>query len=531
MQYAEVTAANQRIGDYLMINSKLSSRLFLFAAILFVPCRPFLTNAQEITVRNDSDFTFMDPALITNSNDYTIAANIYSGLLKFNPSTMEPEPDLAKSWSVSPDGLTYTFNLREDVQWHKGYGRLTARDVKYTFDRIMDPKTKSRYRSDFQNVREVEVVNDRTLKIHFKTPDMSFVRKVLCYRPGYIVNQKAIESLKENYKSAPIGTGPFIFERWEPGSKTILVANQDYFLGPPKLKRVTFLMVNEDAVAQLALERGDIDLAVFSSAEDLAGLKALGAVKTGKVILQEQLSLRITYLNINNCKKPFDDIRMRQAVHHAINKEELIAAGFGGQARQANNFLNPGYFAYKPDVAVYEYNPNKAKKLMAVAGFPKGLDATLLYYPGDPWKIYAPIIQEQLRAVGIRLSLSMFDRASMEPMWAKGHLDFLYGNMSRPPDPDIVFSTYLQSTNSPYPNYSCYKNKEVDNLIAQGNQEGDAEKRRQIYHRLQDIIARDTPVIPINYGMDFVARRSQVKGYTYNPLANYLLYNVSVDSK
>jgi peptide/nickel transport system substrate-binding protein len=103
--------------------------------------------------------------------------------------------------------------------------------------------------------------------------------------------------------------------------------------------------------------------------------------------------------------------------------------------------------------------------------------------------------------------------------------------MSRPPDPDIVFSTYFQSANSPYPNYSCYKNKEVDNLIAQGNRERDAEKRKKIYYQIQDIISQDTPVIPINYGIDFVARRSQVRGYTYNPLANYILYNVSVDAK
>jgi len=139
----------------------------LFVAMLWAPC-PYRVGAQEIIVRNDVDFTFMDPALITNSNDYTIAANIYSGLLKFNPKTMEPEPDLAKSWNISADGLTYTFYLRDNVQWHKGYGRLTARDVKYSFDRIMDPKTKSRYCMDFQNVKDIEVVNDYTVKVHFK---------------------------------------------------------------------------------------------------------------------------------------------------------------------------------------------------------------------------------------------------------------------------------------------------------------------------------------------------------------------------
>ncbi|MBI4282870.1 MAG: ABC transporter substrate-binding protein, partial [Chloroflexi bacterium] len=166
--------------------------LALFAVSLMAHL--YAAHAQEITVRNDVDFSFMDPAQISNYNDYRIAANIYSGLLRFNLETFEPEPDLAKSWEVSPDGLTYTFHLRDNVQWHKGYGKFTARDVKYSLERIMDPKTKSRFREDLANVDRVEVVGDYTVKIHMKAPDMSFVRKVLYYRPGYIVNQKAIET-------------------------------------------------------------------------------------------------------------------------------------------------------------------------------------------------------------------------------------------------------------------------------------------------------------------------------------------------
>ena len=114
-------------------------------------------------------------------------------------------------------------------------------------------------------------------------------------------------------------------------------------------------------------------------------------------------------------------------MHHATNKDALIEAGFAGLARDATNFLNPGYFAHKPNVPVYDYNPEKR---IAEAGFPKGLDAAMFYYPGDPWKVNAPIIQEQLREVGIHLSLTMLDRASMEPTWVKGNFDFLYGNMS-----------------------------------------------------------------------------------------------------
>jgi len=490
-----------------------------------------LGSTQEITVRNEVDFTSMDPALITNSNDYTIAVNIYNGLLKYNLKTMEPEPDLARSWSISADGLTYTFQLRNNVQWHKGYGKFTASDVKYSFDRIIDNRAKSRYRTDFSNVREVEVVNDLAVKIHMKSPDMSFIRKVLYYRPGYIVNQKAIESLGTKYNSSPIGTGPFIFERWDPGSKTILVANKNYFLAPPKLQKATFLVINDEAVAQLALEKGDVDMAEFQSLELLESFKKSREVREKRIILSVEPELNVTFLSINNCRKPFDDIRVRQAIHLAINKDELIDAAYSGAAPKAANFLNPKFFAHKPNVKTYEYNAASAKKLLTEAGHPNGFEISLLYHPQEPWKHYAPIIQEQLRQVGIRLKLNMLDRATVEQLRQKGDYELMYGSVSRPPDPDIMFSTYLLSANAPYPNYVCYKNKEVDALIAQGNREPNSDKRKNIYYRIQDIVAEETPLVPISYRTVLVAWRSHVKGYTFNPLASYNLYGVSVDGK
>jgi peptide/nickel transport system substrate-binding protein len=487
--------------------------------------------AQEITVRNEVDFSFMDPALITNSNDYAIAANIYSGLLKYNLKTMEPEPDLARSWNVSPDGLTYTFQLRDNVQWHKGYGKFTARDVKYSFDRIMDNRAKSRYRTDFRNVREVEAVDDYTVKIHMKSPDMSFVRKVLYYRPGFIVNQKAIETLGNKYNSGPIGTGPFVFERWDPGSKTILVANKNYFLPPPKLQRATFLVVNDESVAQLALEKGDLDIAEFQSLEPLESLKNSREVKENRITLAVEPELNVTFMAINNCRKPFDDLRVRQAIHLAINKDELIAAAYNGVAPKAANFLNPKFFAHKSNVKTYDYNVASAKKLLTEAGFANGLDTTLLYHPQEPWKHYAPIIQEQLRQVGVRVKLNMLDRATVEQLRQKGDFELMYGSVSRPPDPDIMFTTYLHSSNAPYPNYLCYKNKTVDALVEQGNRESNTEKRRSIYYKIQDIVAEETPLVPISYRTVLAAWRSHVKGYTFNPLASYNLYGVTVEGK
>jgi peptide/nickel transport system substrate-binding protein len=180
---------------------------------------------------------------------------------------------------------------------------------------------------------------------------------------------------------------------------------------------------------------------------------------------------------------------------------------------------------------VYDYNPGKAKKLLAEAGFPNGFETNLLYYSTEPWKSHAPVIQDQLRQIGVRIKLNMVDRATVEQLRQKGNFDLLSANLSRPPDPDIVFSTYFHSANIPYPNLTCYKNKEVDDLIMLGNRERNTDRRKKIYHRIQDIIAEETPAVPIDYGSDFVVHKPRVKGFVYSPLADYVLHDVSIEGK
>ena len=281
----------------------------------------------------------------------------------------------------------------------------------------------------------------------------------------------------------------------------------------------------------MALETGELDIAMFSSLENLEAIKGGPQVRSGRLIFKNETPLRISYLVMNNCRKPFDDIRVRQAIHHALNKDSLIAAAYSGMAKKAANFLNPGYFGHKSDVKVYDSNPERAKKLLAEAGFPTGFETSLLYYSTEPWKTHAPIIQDQLRQVGVRMKLSMVDRATVEQMRQKGNFDLLSANLSRPPDPDIVFSTYFQSGNIPYPNLACYKNKEVDDLIMLGNRERNIDRRKKIYYRIQDIIAEETPVVPLDYGSDFVAHKPYVKGFVYSPLADYVLHDVYIEGK
>jgi peptide/nickel transport system substrate-binding protein len=488
--------------------------------------------AQEITVRLPVDLTFIDPAFLTTPIDTTIAANIYSGLLKMNQKTMEPEPDLAKSWEVSPDGLTYTFHLRDNVTWHKGYGKFTAKDVKYSIERILDPKTKSRLREDYSSVKGVEVVDDYTVKILMKNPDMGFVRNALLFRGGYLVNQKAIETLGDNYKNAPVGTGPFVFDHWEPSLKVVLKANKEYFLGAPKLETVNFLVVKEDNVAVLGLEKGELDVAIATNFSALDNVKASPEVKANRLKYAVEPDLVSVFLNMNNCRKPFDDIRVRQAIHHAINKDDMIAVAYEGQAKPSKSVLPEQFFGYNGNVKTYDFNPEMSKKLLAEAGYPNGFDTTFIYYSGlSPWDQIAPIMQEELRNVGIRVKLNVIDRAAIEELRRKGDHELMFATVGRPPDPDGFLTQLFYGPATPFPAFPCYKNAEVDKLIVAARSETDPEKRKQEYEKVQAQIAEDTPVVPIVVRQNVVAWGANVKGYVFNPLVYYNLWGVSVEGK
>lgn len=484
--------------------------------------------AQEVVLRTIIDVPDMDPARINNPDPATIDANIYSQLLKPNAETYEPEPDLAESYDLSEDGLIYTFHLRKDAEFHKGYGPVTAEDVKFTFERLLDPAVRSPFRADMVAVDRIEAVDPQTVKFQMKSPDMSFIRKVIAYRPGYIVSKKAVTELGENFKSSPIGSGPFEFQSWESGAKTILVANENYYAGAPALKKLTFQVVKEDAVALMAQEAGQVDLGVYPSFSLMPVAESSPAVAAGQLKISTQAELTAVYLEMNNDKAPTNDQRVREAISHAINKDDLIDVVYGGLVEKARSVLSPQFFAYKDDVTEFGYDPDKARALLKEAGYADGLKLKYRCFSGaTPWTEYAPILQEQLRDVGIQLELAVFDRATHDDALTNGDYDLNCSFLGRPPDPDIVLA-YYRTDAIPLPNQTRYSNPEVDKLIEAGRKEADPEKRKAIYEDVQERIARDVPVVMINYRKAMVVETAKLENYFFNSMVKYDMRDVKL---
>ena len=209
--------------------------------------------ARTLRVRFGSDISQLDPARIFQNENQSIASHIYSGLVQYDQRTNEIVPDLATGYEVSADGTVWTFRLRPNVTWHKGYGALTSDDVKFSFDRVLDPATGSLYRGQLAGLREVQTPDPLTVRFVLEEANSGFLHKLCAFNQGWIVSRRAVTEIGERYSMNPIGTGPFVFERWTTGNEVRLSANPDYFGGASTLSEVVFRIVRDETAAALSL--------------------------------------------------------------------------------------------------------------------------------------------------------------------------------------------------------------------------------------------------------------------------------------
>jgi peptide/nickel transport system substrate-binding protein len=439
-------------------------------AVSFGAANPVSVSADShrvVKVRLKEDLITLDPAHVGKPSDHVHAFSIYSGLVRLKAGTTEMEPDLATKWTLSPDGKVYTFHLRRGVKFHKGYGNFTAKDVKYTFERIMNPKTKSRYRGLFRTLKKIEIINDYTIKLTLDKPYPSFLRAVLGFRPGWIVSKKAIEEKGKRYGQDPIGTGPFMFDRWVRGSEVSIKRNPDYW-DKIHIDRVVGKVIRKDNVAKLALERGDIDVAYFFSGATIREI-----LKNKKLKIQMNPGYATHFLQFNLKKKPFNDIRVRRAILYATDKAAIAKYVFFGLATPRQSLLNPNVFGYEKLEKNF-YDPAKAKRLLAEAGYAKGLKVDVNVIPSSGWPQMAAVLQEQWRKVGIQAKMNVPERAIWNRRWRKSQFDILFTRITRF-DPDQYLYQYFFSKTRPHPNTSGYAG--ADSVILNSRHTVDRGKR------------------------------------------------------
>jgi peptide/nickel transport system substrate-binding protein len=446
----------------------------------------------------------LDPHTSVLGQSQAIYRFMYRGLTRFairdkKVTTAEVDPDLAESWTLSPDGTVWTFKLRKGVQFHKGFGEVTAEDVKYSFERQISKAPGTRFGVNLEVIKAIEVVDPHTVQIALKSFDPIFLLRMVGYQQGYIVSKKAAEKHGEQFKWNPVGTGPFYFERHSPREKIVLKAFDKYHAGRPQIDEINWFAVPEDATKLIGLEKGTFDLLYpeATTADFADQVKKMGAV------LDQWGPGGQQRFYINMTKAPFDDIRVRKAFMHAIDRKAIKETLYPGElGRLAVSCLPPGYFGHVP-MKFPEYNPELAKKLLAEAGHPNGL--TIKNYFISKSFFYPKVLtlaQEQLKKVGINVDLQIVEHATYHENIRKNLNPFVLYGGTRITDADPWLSLFFDSSQIPDPNtgnkgtnFAHYK--AIDDLLEAGRAEKDVKKRAAIYAEAQKRIERDLVCLPI----------------------------------
>ena len=466
------------------------------------------------------DVNSLDPAFSGSSQDMPIMAAVYEGLVTYPPGEISTnfQPALAEKWEVSAGGKSYTFHLRRGVTFHAGFGPFTAADVEFSLNRYRDPK-ETMWAAQYADIESVRILDDHTVRVVIKSPDPFFLSRVATDNESgsFMVSKKAFEQLgKTAMRLRPIGTGPFQFVEYRTKDRVVLTRNDSYWGGRPVLEGISYRYMPEATARELALVKGEVQsIRTAIDAKLIARLKRagmeVGAFGPGS----------LWFLNMNTSHKPFDDVRVRRAVAHAIKKDDVVNF-FGSDIAQPTFApVPPKYFGAAKDDDLppgvrYAYDPERAKSLLAQAGYPNGLDVSMKISERSDYREVMTILQQQLKQVGINLQLSLVDHTTYHIQGMKDATKslFLMHDLSYP-DGFIWLKRFFHSSlavgkPTGARNYSQYENREVDAWLDEAAQTASLDKRRQLYLRIQTKVMEDVPVVPIVADDHPTARRPEL---------------------
>ncbi|OCR97231.1 peptide ABC transporter substrate-binding protein [Campylobacter fetus subsp. testudinum] len=439
---------------------------------------------------------------------------VFSGLTKFTPD-MKIEPDLAKSWKVSDDGIVWTFYLRDDALWHDGE-KFSAEDVKFTIEQALNDKLNAPARASFEEVQSVEVINKYELKITLKSPFPPLLDALsIEVLPKHILDGKDINSDKFNQN--PIGTGPFKFKKWQKGSYISFEANSDFYRGKPKADKVILKIVPDYNIRTYEIKSGDLDVALIES--NL--VKELENDKNIKIIKLNSADYRALMFNFDN--EILKSLAVRQAINYAIDRELIATKILHGYGFSANNPIQESW-ANDKNAKTYEYNIKKAKEILANDGWElknkvlqkngKSLEFDIYAFNSDPLRVtLANIIQSELSKIGIKARAIAKNHGAFEI----DKVDSFIIGWGSPLDPDVqtyrVFSSKMDaSKNENGWNYNHYSDKTVDETLLKARTTDKTEERKLWYSKFINALHENPPFAFLVYLQYPLAYSDKING-------------------
>lgn len=480
------------------------ARLSAAAALSLTASLAATPSMAQKTVLNvgmqSSDAGVLDPHLNSGTPGKAMLQWMFNGLVRIKPGELSPdfiEPDLAESWTSTPDGKEWTFKLRQGVQCHHGFGEFTSDDAVFSLKRA-STKESSAFSSDYSAVDKIEAPDKYSVKITLKQAIPSLLGIVMNYHGGNMVCKKAVEQMgNEGFAKRPIGTGPFMFAEYVPQQYAKVVANPDYFRGKPKLTEIVYRFIPSDSSRDLAFQAGEVDMIL--GRQEQAWVDRMTATAGVKVVAMAPAEMSVIHLNMS--QPPLDNIKVRQAVAYAINRDAIWQFRGKNISRPAVSVVPSGYVGTDEKAPLYPYDVNKAKELLKEAGHPNGVTIKAINTTLPSMLSFTEAVQAQLRRAGITLDIQPVEHATFHQQIRQDLSQFVHFQAARFPVADVYLTQFFHSrsivkTPTAVTNFSHCKvaDKEIDEARAEPNKE----KQVALWKTAQEKIIKEVCAIPVN---------------------------------
>ena len=525
---------NNEKRRFLIFNKTL---LILAVFLIFIitskiKADPLRDRGDAFVSGSSADAITLIPFLADDAPSSGICSLIFNGLTKVDKD-LKIVGDLAKDWKVSEDKLTITFYLRQGVKWHDGK-ELTAEDVKFTYETILNPKNACPYIASYQDIQDIKIIDRYTIQFRYKKPYAPALSKLgIGIIPKHILEGKNIR--ESHFKREPIGSGPYKLTAWKTDEYIILDSFKEYFEHPPYIGRYVMRVIPDETVQFLELITGGIDYMGLTPYQyryrtDTKKFKQ-------RFNRYKYLAHSYTYIGYNLDDPLFKDKKVRQALSYAINKKDIIDGVLMGLGQECTGPFLKGSLYYNENVKRYPYNPEKARRLLKEAGWvdvdndgileKNGKEFTfrlITNHGNDQRKNIAAIVQRQWREIGVDVKVqTIIWQAFINEFIDKRNFQAVILGWTIPTDPDITNVWHSASAREGGLNFIGYKNPEVDRLIEEGRETFDQEKRKEIYQKIHAILAEEQPYTFLYFPYALPAIHKRFKGI--EPAPAELMYN------